>query len=177
MKKLVVIIASVFALNNINAQYSNTASIDVSNESVFVKSRVKSNTINNEKLSYSESIKDNEGAFIIQNLENTIAAYNLKEDVIYDSSEKASYSVEFNKKNAKAMVIYDHDGDIITAKEKYKNVKLPYQLAASISNDKPKFYIKNTTVYKKFKKGFGTKTIYKVVISNGNKTKTLKFVK
>lgn len=176
MKKLVIIIVSVFVINTINAQYHHTASNDANNEIVFTKSVPKVSTISKEKLSYSESLKAFDQAITIQNLENTIVSYNLKQDPIYDNSEKASYKVSFNNKNARAIVIYNNDGDIITTKEKYKNVKLPYQLTASIIKNHPDFYIKNAIVHKNFKMGFGIKTIYEVVISGGGKTKTLKFV-
>lgn len=176
MKKLAVIIVSVFAVNTINAQHNDVASIEVNNEIEFVKSNLKPNTINKEKLSYSESIKNFKEAITIKDLENAIAAYNLKKDAIYDNSERARYNVSFNRKNAKAAVVYNTDGEIINTEEKYKNVKLPYQLAASIAKKHPKFYTKNTTVFKKFNKGFGIKTIYEVEISNGTKTKTLKIV-
>lgn len=177
MKKLVLVIVSVFAVNTINAQNNEIASIDVVNEIVLAKNSQKSNMISHKKFSYLESIKDFDGALVVQNLEKSIASYNLKEDAIFDNSEKASYSVSFNQKNARAQVDYNNEGEIVKAKEKYNNVKLPYQLAAYVSKNHAGFYIKNTTIYKEFKKNSGAKTSYKIVISNGTKVKTLKFVK
>jgi len=173
MKKLVLSIVSVLALNTINNQQEMYAS---ANNLVFGKgiyltewSEIKSN--------YEKEVESFDFSSEIKKLQKEIAEYDITKDLIYDDSEKSIYDVTFNRKTSKAKVAYNNNGEIIGSLEKYKNVKLPASLRFKILKDNPEFAIDGNRVTIKYHNSLGATISYKVTISNGKQRKTLKFDK
>jgi len=174
MKKLVILIVSVMIANTINAQSEDIAFAYLDNDS-FTESTVNNRQFTIDKSAYNyASAKGTNASSVIKHMENIIANYDLTTNRAFDTSNRANYKVVFKQKNSKAIVNYNTDGEIISSIERYKNVKIPIKIAVLISLNNNGFYLKKTTVYKRYKRNTGFVTNYKVIISNGQETKTLK---
>lgn len=176
MRTLIVLILCVFAFNFLSAQQNELALLD------FESTEPKNHLFNNNLYSptttnsgYVEVSSSTELSNIIKSWKNRLANYNLKNNPIFDDSEKANYQVTYKNEQVNILAIYNHKGKLLSTKETYKNIKLPLALMINISKAYPKYaFIKNTYHCKyNHKTGVG-KSYYVIQISDGKHKKTIK---
>ncbi|TGV01494.1 hypothetical protein [Flavivirga rizhaonensis] len=112
---------------------------------------------------------------IVTDLQQEVLNFNLKNNAVFDKSEKATYRIVFNKNQGKAVVIYNTDGTIIASKETYKNIKLPYELPVKISKTYPEWAFEKNTYTLNYRNNKNLKALYTIQIKKGNAKKLLKF--
>lgn len=179
MRTLILSIVCVFTFNTLFAQQSDLALLD------FDGIKSESTSLNNHKthstdlnFDYLKLTLTEESPNIITEWKHRIINYDLKNNSVFDDSEKAIYRINYKNKQVNIIAIYNNQGDILSTKETYKNIKLPLELRVKISKQYPDYaFLKNTyhTTYNS-KSGID-KQFYQVQIVNGNNKRTLKFDK
>ncbi len=125
---------------------------------------------------YFESVAANHNSKIVRELQLEISNFNLKTSNIYDATEKASYHIRFKKRHCKASVTFSGDGKILSSKETYKNIKVPYQLRAKILKAYPGWSFKKNSYTITYALREDMKEVYSIHISKGNlEKKTLRY--
>ncbi len=118
---------------------------------------------------YLNSVDNSEAAVPVQLLEDMAAKFDVKSSEFYEE-ESDFYRVYFFIPEGKIVAAYDRDGKIIYTVEKFKNVALPYAVAASIAERFPGWNIAKDIYKVNYDSKQGTKKQYKVVLENGKKT-------
>ncbi|MDO7172598.1 hypothetical protein [Mariniflexile sp. AS56] len=112
----------------------------------------------------------------IDYLESQVAEYNIKEDPAYKAGTEF-YSVTF--KEAKAykgtiMATYDANGKIVRTTERFKNVKLPFEVRNTITKTHYGFIIQSNVYVVNYSDKGVSKKFYKLNIARNGETKSLK---
>ena len=178
MKTLVLLFTSIFSFYILNAQSSdlaqlNTEDLQLSLEEVSIENNLLVHKKNN--AGYLEKVIFKQPSSEVKKLENDIANFKLKEHPIFDDSEKAIYHIVFNKENAKAVVIYNNNGEVLSSTETFKNIRIPQEIRIKILTENPNYTLKSSQLTILYKQGKPIKRKYNVKIFNGTRTKTLKF--
>lgn len=123
---------------------------------------------------YLNAIDNEETAVPVKMLQEKVALYDVKKSELY-SDEYDTYTVSFFIPDGKIVAAYDKDGKIIRTIEKFKNVKLPYDVTKSIVKRFPNWKMVKDVYKVNYHDNSGiTKNQYKVKLENGDKTMTVK---
>ena len=123
---------------------------------------------------YLNAIDNEETAVPVKMLQEKVALYDVKKSELY-SDEYDTYTVSFFIPDGKIVAAYDKDGKIIRTIEKFKNVKLPYDVTKSIVKRFPNWKMVKDVYKVNYHDDSGiTKNQYKVKLENGDKTMTVK---
>ncbi|MGB5321854.1 nicotinate-nucleotide adenylyltransferase [Lutimonas sp.] len=118
---------------------------------------------------YLNSIDNSEAAVSVQLLEDMVAKFDVKSSEFYEDGSDF-YRVYFYIPDGKIVAAYDRDGKILYTIEKFKNVALPNDVAASIAARFPGWKIAKDVYKVNFDADLGAQKQYKVVLENGKKT-------
>lgn len=118
---------------------------------------------------YLNSVDNSEAAVSVQLLEDMVAKFDVKSSEFYEDGSDY-YKVYFYIPEGKIVAAYDRDGKILYTVEKFKNVALPNDVAASIAERFPGWKIAKDVYKVNFDADLGAKKQYKVVLENGKKT-------
>jgi len=118
---------------------------------------------------YLNSIDNSEAAVSVQLLEDMVAKFDVKSSEFYEDGSDF-YRVYFYIPDGKIVAAYDRDGKILYTIEKFKNVALPNDVAASIAERFPGWKIAKDVYKVNFDADLGAQKQYKVVLENGKKT-------
>ncbi|MEC3907775.1 hypothetical protein VOI54_12150 [Tamlana sp. 2201CG12-4] len=174
MKNVILTLVSVFIINTIHAQHNDLAYLNTNTFKYYSSpTHLKKET----KFSgaYYKAVVNTNSSEIVSKLERQILEYNLKNKSIYDNSEAASYLVRFKSTNAKALVNYNNNGEILSSKEVYKNIKIPDQIRNSIAQSFPNWSTEKSVFKINYTNNKTLKKLYIIVIKKGQSTKTLKY--
>lgn len=174
MRTLILSIVCVFTINTLLAQqnvltFLDSDVIESNNHVVHMKS-LNSN--------YLEMSLHEESSNVILVWKHRLANYDLKNSQVYDNSEKATYRITYNSNQVDILVIYNNQGNILSTKETYNNIKLPLALMIKISKSYPGYAFEKNSFHTTYNSKRGTdKQYYKVQIKKGNKKTTLRLDK
>ena len=118
---------------------------------------------------YMNIVDNSEAAVSVQLLEDMVAKFDVKSSEFYEDGSDY-YKVYFYIPEGKIVAAYDRDGKILYTVEKFKNVALPNDVAASIAERFPGWKIAKDVYKVNFDADLGAKKQYKVVLENGKKT-------
>ena len=118
---------------------------------------------------YLNSVDNSEAAVSVQLLEDMVAKFDVKSSEFYEDGSDY-YKVYFYIPEGKIVAAYDRDGKILYTVEKFKNVALPNDVAASIAERFPGWKVAKDVYKVNFDADLGAKKQYKVVLENGKKT-------
>ncbi|MBT8394084.1 MAG: nicotinate-nucleotide adenylyltransferase [Flavobacteriaceae bacterium] len=123
---------------------------------------------------YLDAIDSKEVAVPVKLLEEKVAYFNLKESELY-SDEYDTYQVSFFIPEGKIVAAYDQNGKILRTIERFKNIKLPKDVVASIVDRFPKWRIVEDAYKVDYygKSGIAKKQ-YKVKLKNKDKKMVVK---
>lgn len=127
----------------------------------------------NTNKTYLQLVGDDQSQIVSQ-LERHIANYDISAHSIYDNSEKSWYQITFKDEQSELIVNYNAKGEIITSKENYKNIKLPYAIASKITRDFPSWRIEHNTYKINYSRNRNVHKVFSIRLSKGVKTKTIK---
>ncbi|WP_104733761.1 hypothetical protein [Hanstruepera ponticola] len=110
----------------------------------------------------------------ILKLQNVIANYNIKTSKVYRTKSNTTYTVKFTEGENRLNAIYDRNGLLLSSQEHYQSIKLPYELSSSLIKENPGWCISEVYCNIQYNKDVNAEIIYKVVLDNGKKKKTVK---
>ena len=108
-------------------------------------------------------------------LEKEILSYNIKESRIYDNSEAASYQIKLKQQQAKALVTFNNKGAILSSKEVYQNVRVPYKLRLHIAKSYPNWAFEKSTLKVSYNSISGLNKTYIITIKRNAQKKKIRF--
>jgi len=176
MKKQMLMIMSVLALNTIIAQQSSVVSTNSRTVTENYRIESKNNfdvktTLANEN--YFKDMNAKNTPLIVKQLKQEVIKFNIQNSIVFDNSEDATYRVVFKNNRSKLVVKYNNHGEILSSIEKYKNIVIPVELRIAISKKYPDWAYQKNTFYITYNYGIGFKKSYKIQIGKGNLKKTL----
>ncbi len=118
---------------------------------------------------YLNSVDNSEAAVSVQLLEDMVAKFDVKSSEFYEDGSDF-YRVYFFIPDGKIVAAYDRDGKILYTIEKFTNVALPNDVAASIAERFPGWKIAKDVYKVNFDADQGAQKQYKIVLENGKKT-------
>ena len=121
---------------------------------------------------YLNAVDNVEAPVSVKLLEREVAKFDLKNSEFY-LDEYDLYQVRFFIPDGKILAAYDKDGKVIRTVEKFKNVKLPSAVDMAIKERFPKWKVKKDVYLVNYNDGNSTR-VYKVVLTNGDKTMRVK---
>ncbi|WP_303317941.1 hypothetical protein Q4Q34_18695 [Flavivirga abyssicola] len=172
MKHLFLTLVALFIYATSNAQQNDLAFLSKSDAETTHKFKRKTAHYGN---AYFRTVAIYSTSKIVTDLQQEVLNFNLKNDAIFDKSERATYRIVFNKNQGKAVVTYNTDGTIIASKETYKNIKLPYELRVKISKIYPEWAFEKNIYTLNYLNNKDLKALYTIQIKKGNAKKRLKF--
>ena len=124
---------------------------------------------------YLEAIESADVSEAVLNLEKEVAFYNVRESSMYkDDYDK--YTISFFIPEGRIVAAYDKDGKILKTIERFKNVKLPKSILATLAERYPGWEIVEDTYKVNYYDFSGTaKKQYKVKLEKNGMIKNLKF--
>ena len=118
---------------------------------------------------YLNSIDNTEAAVSVQLLEDMVAKFDVRSSEFYEDGSDF-YRVYFYIPEGKIVAAYDRDGKILYTIEKFTNVALPNDVAASIAERFPGWSIAKDVYKVNYDVKLGAQKQYKIVLENGKKT-------
>lgn len=122
------------------------------------------------KYKYLLEVVDEDTDKSVMNLEMEVAKFDVtKED--YYSDEYDSYNVSFYIPEGYAVAAYDKEGNLLRTIERFKDVKLPRAVSKALAKRFPQWTVEKD-IYKVIysDKKWDSKKIYKLKLTNGDKT-------
>lgn len=115
---------------------------------------------------YLNKVLDKNAALPVQQLERSAAEYDVTVSNIY-SEEFDTYEVNFENSHGRITASYDADGEIMRSYEKFKDVKVPKEVAKSIAKKFPGWHLAKTTYLVNYHQNKDVVRAYKVYIEKG----------
>lgn len=109
----------------------------------------------------------------ILNLQDLVANYDIKKHQVYNPKSKTTYTVKFKESKNVLSAVYDKNGKLLSSKEQYQDIKLPYSLSSEIIKTNPGWSFKEVYCSIKYIQNAYTNLTYRVILNNGRKTKTI----
>jgi hypothetical protein len=112
-------------------------------------------------------------ALPVKRLQREVAAFDLKTSDFYED-EYDTYFISFYIPEGEILAAYDKDGKLLRTAEKYKNVKLPLPVAATVAQKYPGWGIAKDVYLVSYYESKGINKVYKLILENGNKRMRIK---
>lgn len=171
MRTLILSIVCVYTTHLITAQQESPALSKLSTKET--TSYILSPKTKN--YNYLNAFKKDLNSSIVKDWKQRLANYNLKSNSIFDDSEKATYNISFKGNQANIEATFSNNGEILSTKERYLNIKLPLALRQKIALAYPGYaFIKNSYCFTYSIHQGISKQCYTIKISNGKQRKILK---
>lgn len=107
-------------------------------------------------------------ALPVKRLQREVAAFDLKTSDFYED-EYDTYFISFYIPEGEILAAYDKDGKLLRTAEKYKNVKLPIPVAATVAKKYPGWGIAKDVYLVSYYETKGISKVFKLILENGNK--------
>lgn len=122
----------------------------------------------------SNAIATNQISKRITNFQNEVSKYDITSKPIFTPNNLATYTVVFKEANNVITNVYNYAGEVVSSEQNFKAIRLPDTMVLSILKDYPNWSIKavNCTIH--YEKSERPLVTYKIKISSGTKTKTIK---
>lgn len=112
-------------------------------------------------------------ALPVKRLQREVAAFDLKTSDFYED-EYDTYFISFYIPEGEILAAYDKDGKLLRTAEKYKNVKLPIPVAATVAKKYPGWGIAKDVYLVSYYETKGISKVFKLILENGNKRMRIK---
>ena len=133
-------------------------------------------TTTNATVPYINGLVTNEVSKRITAFQNEVSKYDITTNAIYTSKKNATYTVVFKEANNVITNVYNQDGEAIRSIQKFEDIRLPNTINAKILKNYPNWFIKGVNCTIKSDNTKDATATYKVKISNGTKSKTIKII-
>jgi hypothetical protein len=122
---------------------------------------------------YLNSVGSDAVALPVKRLQREVAAFDLKNSDFYED-EYDSYFVSFYLPEGEILAAYDKDGNLLRTAEKYKNVKLPREVATTVANKYPGWNMAKDVYLVNYYEKSGITKVYKIILEKGKKRMRIK---
>lgn len=109
----------------------------------------------------------------VKALEAEAASYDVSSSPVFDELHEA-YKVFFKNSQGRIVATFDHDGRILKAFEKFRNLQLPYEVSRSVAETFPGWSIDRDVYLASYFRDKDVEKIYLIEISFGDKKKRIK---
>ncbi len=130
-------------------------------------------TITPINLDYIDKVQEDTISEKVFTMERKASRYNIKESPFFNN-HAGLFEIKFSKKNGRITAIYDREGKIRSAMERYKNLKLPPAVRNSVYKAHPGWTMVGNAYLVSYHYNNGVKKVYKVKIAKGDLQKKLK---
>ena len=124
--------------------------------------------------SYMDILKEEATSNHVSRLEDQVSSFDLMASPEYDENKKY-FKVIFKANKGSVVAVFDKNGEILTTKERYENIKLPVPVRNSLYKEFPNCNVEKIKYLLDYEKGKDVKKVYKIKIKKDNLTKHLKF--
>tara|TARA_R110002126_G_scaffold15928_2_gene64540 strand:- start:1024 stop:1551 length:528 start_codon:yes stop_codon:yes gene_type:complete len=110
----------------------------------------------------------------IQKFQKIVANYDLRSKSIFEASDPSTYEVVFKEGSNKIVTVYNQEGNILSSKGEFENIRLPYVISKDLSKKYPGWEFNKIQCSINYSENGSTNIIYKVLLKNGRNKKTVK---
>ncbi|WP_282124225.1 hypothetical protein [Algibacter mikhailovii] len=174
MKTSFFTLACVCLLNISNAQHNDLALLNENTLYHYKPSTLKKEASSMPSYHYFKTVYNTNTLAVVHKLEKEILSYNIKESRIYDNSEAASYQIKLKQQQAKALVTFNNQGTILSSKEVYQNVRVPYKLRLHIAKSYPNWALEKSTLKVSYNTISGLNKTYIITIERKAQKKKIR---
>ena len=107
----------------------------------------------------------------IKTLQKIAADYDITKESVYSKNKEITYDVVFEADDNYIKAVYDHSGIILSSKEYYEDVRIPYVLSSQLAKEYPGWSFDQSNCTISYSKAGEAKFTYSVKLKKGNKSK------
>lgn len=119
---------------------------------------------------YIDAINDTDEPTVIKDLHKYVGNFDVLESDVYDF-EYDTYSFTFKIPQGKILAGYDAEGNLLWTVEKFKDIKVPNDIARMVAVEYPGWTFDKTFYTIKYTEKYGATKKYKVILSKNGKKK------
>ena len=155
------------ALGNLGFSQSSLIEIDLAEMDVISNKTIHENYL--KEITY-----DNTAKYIVD-LENKVAKFHINSLEAFQRPASAkTYEVKFKSEKGDIIVSYDKDGNIVSTKEHFEDIKLPKEVREIVFKTHPGWFLLGTDYYVNYDYREPSHKYYKVKIGNGTERLNVK---
>lgn len=109
----------------------------------------------------------------VKKFQKLVANYDVLTSDVYTKSDPSIYTVVFKEGTNTIKAIYNQNGIIISCKESYQNIRLPYAIGAKLSKEHPGWEFNEVSCTVDYTQNTLADIMYKVTLKKDNKKKTV----
>ncbi|WP_179007007.1 hypothetical protein [Winogradskyella forsetii] len=160
-------------LTNLMIAQNDIAAITHSEAVMPTESKAES-TVKNLNSEYLSLTRHDGAALVVKKLQNIVANYNIKTADVYQPKRNITYTVNFKEDLNSIDVIYNKDGKILSCKEHYQDVRLPYDASVKIAKQYPGWAFDTVSCKVSYSDDNSPVITYEVIIEKEEKTKKIR---
>ena len=112
-------------------------------------------------------------AVVVKKLQKIVANYNIKNADVYQSKRNTTYTVNFKEGDNTVVAIYNKAGKIVSCKEHYQDIRLPYNVSTKIAKEYPGWSFDKINCEIVYAIDKASLTTYEIVIKKARKSKNV----
>ncbi len=163
MKKVVFILALSLSSLGFSQESQETFSIV----------ELKDVTVSSANVNYLYSVMDRNTPEVVKELQEKAASYDVTSNDKFDKKTKKSFEVVFKASNGDLIAYYNRDGQILSARENFKNVVLPIEVRKKAFQDNDGWVMSSNRYASLYQNNDVTNKVYRIKLRNGNLKKNL----
>lgn len=130
-------------------------------------------TLTSPNYAYLAQVQDPEASLTVKKLEREAASFDIKESPVYNKIDKI-YEVFFENTKGKIVATYDENGKILTAFEKFGDIKVPDPIRNTVFQAYPDWKMNTNKYLVTYYHNKGAKKVYHFQLEKGDMKKNLK---
>lgn len=122
---------------------------------------------------YLNAVNSEDSDMTVQQLQEAVAFYNLKESELYDD-QYDSYTISFFIPKGRIVAAYDKDGQLLRTIERFESVKLPKDVRDAVFQRFPNWTLDKNVYHVTYNNDMNSRKVYKMKLRNGDKVERIK---
>ena len=111
---------------------------------------------------------------VVKQLENLVSVWDVTQHELFDGRPGDLFHITFKSEQGAITALYDDEGQLIMALERFKDVALPYAVSSSIVEEYPEWEIVKNRYSVRYQFNDESRKVLKVLIRKGNQRQWLK---
>lgn len=125
----------------------------------------------NANFEYLNEVQNSDTPRQAKHLENVVTFWDVKKFPDFEARPGERFNVTFKSGFGHITASFDEEGQVLSARERFKNFALPYAVGAAIVKEYPQWQITKSIYKVKYAKGQEPKKHFRVQISNDKEAK------
>lgn len=109
----------------------------------------------------------------MKELQEKAASYDVTSNAAFDKKTKKSFEIVFKASNGDIIAYYNRSGEILSARENFKNVVLPIEVRKKVFQENDGWVISGNRYASLYHNNDITNKVYRIKLRNGNLKKNL----